>query len=1098
MFTGIIQFVFKVKIDNYYVYLFPDTKFLSMISIGDSISIDGVCLTVCGIYDNHCVFQITDETISKTNLKYQLERLANVELAIKYGSFLGGHVVSGHVHQTAKLVSFSNDGNVWIEFSNDINQLAHYKDSIAINGVSLTIAEINGNMIRIALIPETIKKTNFCCIQPNDIVNVEFNLPLYHHELHDDVYFMRMAIKEGEKGRFTAAPNPWVGCVVVKNGVVVGQGHHVRPGEGHAEVNAINSCSVDVTGATMYVTLEPCCHYGRTPPCTKLLIEHKIAKVIIGITDPDHKVNNKGINELKNAGIDVLLMQDINMLVYNEVKHSLRQYLYHRINKRPYCTVKIALSADNCFRDMEGISKWITHEESRKEGHLLRASCQAIVVGALTVQQDDPELTARYGIKLDKQPTKIVLDGDSLTTTNRKLFNNNNETIIITQNENKWTNNKYIISSTNPIDVDNILTNMGYIHYLIEGGAKTQKSFCDARLVNEIVVFRGSKMFGQEGYQWLMPANMKLSLVESKMIPCNGVNDVMERYLVDYVDHIGSPKCNPMFAFDDVQLAINTFANGGFVLVMDDEKRENEGDLMVAACKMTESQMTELINHTTGIICVPMERSRAKKLNLPLMCANNTDIMKTAFTITVDAVGTTTGVSCKDRLLTAHMLANDQTISNDLRRPGHMFPLIAHPKGFNARKGHTEAAIALCKLGNIYPRVAVIAEMQNKDGTMKRGQQCYQYAKSNNIPMISTQQLINVINKIQTPKLLASCNLQSKIGEFEWRALCFDSGDINKPHKVFIYPKSGLDHDMVIPVRIHSECFTGDVFKSSHCDCGKQLKLSMQYIVNNGCGIVIFPSDHEGRGIGIMQKVKAYHLQQKLNIDTLVANQHLGLDIDARTYDDVVGILEQLGISKVELLTENPDKIESLGDIVMKTTALTAMDGYNEKYLTTKKNYFMTKLKQDVPLVKGSDPIIVLDGIDASKLKIALVYSMWHDTYIGQIRDILKGHLNHCGVVDIDEFAVPGSNEVPFKAANIAGQFDSIICIGILIKGDTLHFENVSGAVSDGIMQAQIKTGVPMINCILSCLNMEQVVDRITGTKSTLEYIAKSAIYMTK
>jgi len=1102
MFTGIVQFVYKIIISIYkkQVCLYADDDFLKSISIGDSVSIDGICLTVVQICDGYCTFDISDETISKTTLRFHEEKLANVELSIKFGTFLGGHIMLGHVHRTCTLVSISDNGDIWIDLHSDASSLTSYKGSVAVNGVSLTVAEIDGSKIRISLIPETIKRTNFKYASVGDKLNIEFDLQNSKQEIHDDSYYMRLAIIEGEKGRITAPPNPWVGCVIVKDGVVISTGHHKRAGEPHAEVNAINSSKVLVEGSTLYVTLEPCCHHGRTPPCTDLLIRSKIKRIVVGTIDPDARVAGKGIKQLRANGIEVIMMKSIDPLVYDAVRYSLRQYIHHRQTGNPYFTVKIALSLDNCYRDSNGVSKWITHEETRKEGHILRAGCQAIIVGSNTVQQDDPELTVRYDIPVNKQPDVIVIDGESLIATNKKILTD--RTTIMTSSELalKWpTNINKIITPYNDggFDVKEVVKNINHMHCLIEGGSKIQRSFCEAGFVNEVVIFRSSKIFGSNAYQWsVITPGMKLTLVESRVINSEA-NDVMERYIVSYADQ-QIPK-NLSVEFDDIGIAVDHFANGGMVLVMDDESRENEGDLMVAASKITETQMTEIINHTTGIICVPMERSRAKRLNLPLMCLENTDTLKTAFTVTVDSFKTWTGVSSKDRLMTVKCLADEATNPTDLRRPGHIFPLIAHPKGLSARQGHTEASIALCKLANIYPRVAVIAELQNKDGTMSRGQQCYNYAKSNGIPIITVKQLIEVTEKLQEPKLLASCNISSEIGDKEWRMLCFDSGNYNSPHKVFVYPNGGITTE-VVPVRIHSECFTGDVFRSKHCDCGRQLQASMQYIVSRGEGVIIFPSEHEGRGIGITNKVKAYKLQQRCGLNTLEANGALGLDVDARTYDDINGIIEQLGITKIELLTENPDKVSSLHDLVVKTTPMiTELNERNMGYLEVKKDHFITQTVTSstvTPLVKGHEPKIDISGYETASLKIALVYAMWHSYYIDQIRDKLKGYLCEFGVNKIVEFEVPGSNEVPFKASKIAHEFDGIICIGILIKGDTLHFENVSGAVSDGIMQAQIKTGVPMMNCVLSCLTMEQAVDRITGPKSTLEYIARSLIKM--
>lgn len=1089
MFTGIIQLVLNVILEKTTLYLYANAEFLKQLTIGDSVAIDGVCLTVVTIDLDRCTFELSKETISKTIFGYHYKmKNANVELALKYGDFLGGHIVLGHVHQIGTFKSLSENGDMWIDLHSDASSLTNYKGSIAINGVSLTVAEISGTCIRIALIPETLKRTNLASLNLDDKVNIEFDIKSPGMiEVPDDSYYMRLAIKEGEKGRVTAPSNPWVGCIIIKDNNIISCGHHHKAGSPHAEVNTIQSSYKSIEGSTLYITLEPCCHYGRTPPCTDLLIKEKVGKVIIGVLDPDERVSGNGMKQLVEAGIEVVMISDIDSKVYEEVQYSLRQYLHWKRTGFPYITIKIALSMDNCYRDEEGLSKWITHNESRKEGHILRSQCQVIIAGANTVQQDNPELTVRYGLHVEKQPTRIVIDGSSLVSTNNKLFTDGGNTVVMTSKElaNKWQENinKVIVS-----DLMDVLKNINEMHCLVEGGGQLQKSFLEQGLVNELVIFRSLKIFGPNASRWNIPKNLKLNIVESKIItdPNDG-NNIMERYLVQHSPELEEK--DEIYSFSDLNFAIKEFSKGNFVLVMDDENRENEGDLIVAASKMTENQMTEMINFTTGIICVPMEKSLAKKLNLSLMVENNTDTNKTAFTVSVDSISAGTGVSSKDRLLTVKALCQESTTASDLRRPGHIFPLIAHPDGLRGRQGHTEASIALCKLAEIYPRVTVIGELQSKDGSMKRRQECYQYALSNNIPIINVKQLISSMENFNEPKLLAKCSLKSKIGDLEWQMMCF--GDPNKPHKVFVYPSTGLLDNSVIPVRIHSECYTGDVFKSQHCDCGDQLESAMNYITNNGQGVIIFPANHEGRGIGIVNKVKVYKLQKDKGLNTFEANHALGLDIDARTYDEMRGILKQFNISQIELLTENPEKILSLENLIVKTTCIeTNPNEHNEKYLIIKKEKFNSGL------IKEHNPIIDLINYETSSLKIALVYSMWHSQYITQIRDQLKRFLNNLGVTLISEFPVPGSNEIPWKASKIAPDFDGIICVGILIKGDTLHFENVSNAVSNGIMQAQISTGKPMMNCILSCLNMGQVIDRITGEKSTLEYIARALLYM--
>ena len=1247
MFTGIIQFTFLSKLIDNILFLYTDETFSKLISIGDSVAINGVCLTVVSIKPTFCTFYLSQETLNLCNFIPNQETLSNVELPLKYGNYIGGHLVSGHIHQTATFLSLSPDGNMWLSLDN-FNSIPFQsnliqtkpnqtkpittKGSIAVNGVSLTIAEIiddtsnHNTKIRIALIPETIKRTNLGTLKPNDKVNIEFDgtfdknsfdgnsfdgISTIPSTTYDDIYFMKKTIEEGEKGRISAPPNPWVGCVIVKNNKIISSGYHKQCGEPHAEVNAINSFNSNPTDSnsihsdpnnifenifentventfkntventventfkntTMYVTLEPCCHHGRTPPCTDLLIQKKIARVVVGILDPDENVSGKGIAQLKNAGIEVVMIEDIDKNTYDEIKYNLRAYIFHRTHKRPYVIAKIGLTFDNCYRNINDNEQWITHEESRKEGHILRSQCQAIIIGGTTVQTDDPLLTIRLEENSFKQPLRVVIDGKTLTSFDRKIFKNNpHNTIVMTSDSSKWsainTKQYEIIPMNSSCDgFHQVLDNLyqrNIMCCLIEGGGKLHYNFFKQGLVDELIIFKNPHVLGNQKYKWLLPDNTQLNLIDTRILNdlniSNNNKNIMEHYFVtcsnsssNFSSHSSSnnekivhektiQKSNEQKSIETniietniietniiktpIEHAVNEFKQGNFVLIMDDETRENEGDLVVAASKITETQMTEMIEQTTGIICCPMEKSTAKKLNLPLMCENNTDIHKTAFTISVDHIGTGTGVSSTDRLMTVNALGNDNSLAGDFRKPGHIFPLIAHPDGLKARQGHTEASIALCKLAQIYPRVAVIGELQNKNGKMKSRHECHQYALKNKIPIITVRQLQETINN-QPPliNMIAECDIQSKIGSTPWHLMCF--GNPSNPHKVFIYNnRGGYQPNNIVPVRIHSECFTGDVFRSQHCDCGEQLKYAQKYIVNHGYGIIIFPANHEGRGIGITHKVKAYNLQKEKHLNTFEANQALGLEHDARTYDDIREILQYLKITTIELLTENTEKISALKDFIASTTPIIIDENtHNQNYLTTKRHFFETqnnqlynnpnnklqsnpnnKLQsnqlqnnQNNQLKKDHNPIIDLDIYDKSKiknLKIAFVYSMWHSSYIEQIRNRLKFYFQKIGVENLQEFDVPGSNEVPFKASQIAKNFDGIVCIGILIKGDTLHFENVSTAVSNGIMQAQINSGIPMMNCVLSCLNMEQVIDRIDGEKSTLDYIARSLIKM--
>lgn len=1085
MFTGLISHIFPISVDGTNVYLYGNSEFSSLVSLGDSISINGICLTVVEICVGYLRFEITEETKSRTSITQSNNQLANVELALKYGDRIGGHIVNGHISQTAEIIDFLDNGEILIDLKK-VSSRVHKKGSITVNGVSLTIAKIRGSAIKISLIPETIKRTTFSHCKVGDSVNIEFE-DIERNEIKTDDEWMKLALYESEKGKKTVFPNPWVGCIIVKNGKIIGQAHHEKSGKDHAEVLAFKSCSSseNYENSTLYCTLEPCCHAGvRGISCTDAIISKGVKKVMVGIVDPDIRVSGKGIQKLRQAGIMVDMSSE---KMQKEISFSLRYYIHQRITGLPYITIKIALTLDGCYFSHN--NKWITHAGSREKLYDLWDESQAVIIGANTVQKDNPELNCEdFGVTEKKREfnfKRIVFDGNSLINNDSNIFKNE-RTLVVTTRPEKFSCNKIVVKDMN--NIEDILRKIDAYHVIVEGGRKLHESFIRSGFVNELIVFRGSKIFGEEGYFWHVP-KMNIRLHDIEKISCLGENNIMERYMVKLPEHK-----EENFVFDDVDKAVQVFARGGFVLVVDDENRENEGDLIVAANKMTLAQMTEMINSTTGIICVPMEKSRAKKLNLCAMIENNTDPNKTAFTVSVDYKNTGTGVSSQDRLQTIHALADENSVPNDFRKPGHIFPLVANPNGLNARRGHTEAALTLCKLGDIYPRVAVIGELKNSNGTMKNRDDCFRYARNNNIPVITVEALFQACkNKIS---LLSECDLKTKFGE--WRFLCFDSGKRDYPHKVLLYGVSkdeeNLDDKEVITLRIHSECFTGDVLRSCHCDCGEQLQYSIEYIRNKNKGILIFPSGHEGRGIGIVDKVKCYQLQ-KNGLNTFDSNKALGHDIDARTYDDIVNILEYLKIYKIELLTENPSKIEALEKFIVSTRPVISEENEtNASYLKDKRTHFQQIKEVEVEEIKVKEKFPDIKLIEIKNKKVGIIYSAWHEKYVSLMRDQVKKYLKKYGVETVEEYQAPGCNEIPFVASKIARNVDGIICIGILIKGDTLHFENISTAVSNGIMQAQISSGVPIMNCILSCFNFDQVKERIFGPKTTLEYIAKAII----
>ena len=384
----------------------------------------------------------------------------------------------------------------------------------------------------------------------------------------------------------------------------------------------------------------------------------------------------------------------------------------------------------------------------------------------------------------------------------------------------------------------------------------------------------------------------------------------------------------------NLQTALDAFKRGDLIIVTDDADRENEGDLFVLAEKATPDKVAFMVRHTTGILCVAMTQERARQLRLPLMVEENQDSKKTAFTVSVDyKVGLTTGVSATERANTARALADKSAVHSDFIRPGHVFPLIADKGGLAARKGHTEAGVALAQLVGAQP-VALLSEIVNEDGSMARGQSLIDFATQYSIPTVSIQELIGIAPAVEEVRsdyefLWADLPLRSGM----WKIATFP-GLRQREHAVLSFGQA-----TTTPlVRIHSECFTGDVIHSMRCDCGEQLEQSISLIQKHGYGFVVYLRDHEGRGIGLTEKIMAYQLQDK-GMDTIEANLHLGHEIDARDWSDAIAIIQSLGLSHLQLLTNNPKKVAALkeaGIAVIQNPLVIASNEFNEKYLATK------------------------------------------------------------------------------------------------------------------------------------------------------------------
>ncbi len=388
---------------------------------------------------------------------------------------------------------------------------------------------------------------------------------------------------------------------------------------------------------------------------------------------------------------------------------------------------------------------------------------------------------------------------------------------------------------------------------------------------------------------------------------------------------------------DPIPDALEAYARGEFLVVVDDEDRENEGDLIIAADAMTEEKMAFMIRWTSGVICAPMTDELAESLRLPLMVAENTESHRTAFTVTVDLIeGCTTGISAGDRSRTVQALADPSTVAGDLARPGHIFPLRARPGGVLKRAGHTEAALDLCTMTGRAP-VGALCEIVNDDGTMKRLEECRAFADEHGLKLISIADLIKY--RRRSEKLVehfAQAVIPTAYGDFTAHA--YRSLLDGEEHLVYTMGDVAECADPL--VRVHSECLTGDLLASERCDCGNQLHRAMQMIADEGCGALVYLRGHEGRGIGIAHKIRAYGLQDE-GLDTVDANTAQGLPVDSREYGVGANILADLGITSMRLLTNNPSKYGGLKgyglEIVERVPIEITETEANARYLATKR-----------------------------------------------------------------------------------------------------------------------------------------------------------------
>ncbi len=403
-------------------------------------------------------------------------------------------------------------------------------------------------------------------------------------------------------------------------------------------------------------------------------------------------------------------------------------------------------------------------------------------------------------------------------------------------------------------------------------------------------------------------------------------------------------------AFSTILEALSAIQNGEMIIVVDEPERENEGDLIMAAEKVTAETINFMAKYGRGLICLPTSSKRLAELQLHPMVVDNTAQMQTAFTVTIDAKEVTTGISAQERAYTIRKFVDKTATPSDFVRPGHIFPLEAKPGGVLRRAGHTEATVDLVRLAGCYP-AGVLCEVLNDDGTMARVPELMKFSENHNLKIITISDLIAYRRRTETlVKKVATADIPTAHGEFKLHAYKShdtmpEEGEGEAPRedaKTHVaLTKGNIADDAPVLVRVHSQCLTGDVFGSLRCDCGEQLQLALEMIEKEGRGVLLYMRQ-EGRGMGLKEKLRAYQLQDKEGLDTVEANERLGFPPDLRDYGIGAQILAELGVKRMRLMTNNPQKVKGLSgyglEIVERIPLQTSPNRFNRAYLQTKRS----------------------------------------------------------------------------------------------------------------------------------------------------------------
>lgn len=588
---------------------------------------------------------------------------------------------------------------------------------------------------------------------------------------------------------------------------------------------------------------------------------------------------------------------------------------------------------------------------------------------------------------------------------------------------------------------------------------------------------------------------------------------------------------------DLVVNAVEAFKKGEFVMVMDRLDRENECDLILAAEHCTPEKMAFMIHWSTGIVCVVSDQDTLEAAGLyPAAPRGNTDKNGTNFYVSTDFLpGTTTGVSAEDRCATVRAFCDSNSLKPDnFSKPGHMFPLCSKPNGLRERDGHTESAYDLCRLANI-KRVSIIGEMMNPDGTMMRLEECKLFAaKHGNIPLITVPQLKEYAEKFlplipppRSPRfgveMKSTCKIKvNRLGNVECTLSVFQPSNKFSDLEIVTLVRGDLSlaSSHPVPLRIHSECFTGDILGSLRCDCGEQLDQYMtQVMASKSPSVLVYVRGHEGRGIGLSNKIECYRLQDEEKLDTVEANLRLGFDVDLRSFHECWESLDVLfrqhGATdnwKVTLYTNNPEKISH--DRVARVVALSSVpNGVNNNYLLTKQ--VRLKHKTCIDTMKWEE---LLSGMNESagqpahlttpertgreSMRVCIVAAKWNDEYVSTMVEACVKELRSGPFIDLDRVYVPGALDLVAGAKRAAKRdFGAIICIGVLIKGETDSYDHSCAAVSASLSHLNTVDGIPpIISGLLMYKSEEQANERLsdeTAGKLGISW-ARSAMTMMK